>query len=173
MANTAPRDPQPGGEPLLFDAVLMPHRSLSRAGFRVLMMLVAALSTILGLVFYLIGAWPIVGLLGLDVALVWLAFRLSYRSGRLRETLELSTASLTVRRTLPSGRAREWRFQPYWLRVEVDRPQAPDGRLTLASHGRRLTIGAFLTPGERISLAAALARALARLHCRPEPLIQT
>ena len=123
----------------------------------------------LSLVFFLMGAWPVVGFFGLDVGLLWIAFRLSYRSGRLTETLHLSHDTLTVRRTLPSGRAREWRFQPYWLRVEIDDPPEHHSRLTLASHGRRLAIGAFLTANERLELAGALTAALRKLRCLPEP----
>lgn len=155
--------------PVLFDAVLVPHRSLTRRGFCALMLLVAAPCLAMGCIFLLIGAWPITGFLGLDVALVWLAFRINYRSGRLRETLALTERDLTVRRIQPSGRTREWRFQPYWLRVEVEDADAPDCRLTLSSHGRRLIIGAFLTAEERLTLANALRSALRRLRCLPEP----
>ncbi len=43
----------------------------------------------------------------------------------------------------------------------------------LASHGRRLAIGAFLAPEERAELAAALRAALRHLRCVPAPLPQT
>ena len=62
-------------EPTLFSAVLTPHRSLGAVGFVVLMSLLSALSFAAGIMFYLIGAWPVVGFLGLDVLLVYLAFR--------------------------------------------------------------------------------------------------
>ncbi len=168
-AHRAARADATDSPPVLFDAVLAPHRSLTRGGFVALMALVAVPCLAMGCIFLLIGAWPIAGFLGLDVALVWLAFRINYRSGRLRETLALTERDLTVRRIQPSGRTHEWRFQPYWLRVEVENPDAPDCRLTLTSHGRRLTIGAFLTAEERLSLAEALQTALRRLRCLPEP----
>ncbi|MFQ5958081.1 MAG: DUF2244 domain-containing protein [Alphaproteobacteria bacterium] len=173
MTDAAPVQTPAATAPLLFDAVLTPHRSLSPLGFYVVMALMAGACLILGVGFFLMGAWPVVGFFGLDVAALWLAFKLSYRSGRLRETLQLSSHTLTVRRILPSGRAREWRFQPYWLRVEIDQPAEHDSRLTLASHGRRLTIGAFLTVQERVEVAQALRGALGRLRCLPDPLPQT
>ena len=37
-----------------------------------------------GILFVSLGAWPVCGFFGLDVALVYLAFRLSYRSARQR-----------------------------------------------------------------------------------------
>ncbi len=173
MTNEIVDHPPSDKAPLLFDAVLAPHRSLSPRGFCFVMVVACGLNFVLGLAFFLMGAWPVVGFLGLDMLLLWGAFRLSYRSGRLRETLQLSRNSLMVRRTLPSGRAREWRFQPYWLRVEIDTGPPDRTRLTLASHGRRLIIGAFLAPDERIELAQALKDALGKLRCLPEPATQT
>ncbi len=165
---TTPCNPH-AAEAVAFDATLTPHRSLGPLGFALLMGFLAGLSLAIGIGFLMIGAWPVLGFFGLDVALVWLAFRLSYRSGRLREHLRLSEGLLTVRRILPSGRVREWRFQPYWLRVEMDDPPRHDSRLILSSHGRRLTVGDFLTVPERHEVARALAAALDRLRCLPSP----
>src|SRR5712671_3378683 len=87
-----------------FDAVLQPHRSLSPTGFWILMAAVTGLSFAAGIAFLLMGAWPIFGFFGLDVALLYLAFRLNYRSGRLVETVRLTDRQLTVRRLHPGGK---------------------------------------------------------------------
>ena len=42
----------------------------------------------------LAGAWPVIGFFGLDVALIYLAFKLNYRSGRLYETIELTPGAV-------------------------------------------------------------------------------
>ncbi len=162
-------DPARASEQQLFDAVLDPHRSLSRTGFVVLMAGVGVASFVLGFAFLLRGAWPVFAFFGLDVVLVYLAFRLNYRSGRLIERLRLTPRTLEVQRITPSGRVTRWRFQPYWLRVELEAPEDHHSRLTLRSHGRALTIGSFLSPDERASLCAALKVALARCRCLPVP----
>lgn len=164
---STPSNPRAAAEGLAFDAVLTPHRSLGPLGFYLLMGFFACACLAVGIGFFIIGAWPVAGFLGLDVALLWLAFKLSYRSGLLSEHLRLSATLLTVRRILPSGRVREWRFQPYWLRVEMDDPPRHDSHMTLASHGRRLTVGAFLNVTERLDLARALSAALDRLRRLP------
>ena len=69
-----------GREPTLFSAILTPHRSLGGAGFLVLMLAVIIVSFASGLFFFLIGAWPVMGFLGLDVLLIYWAFRISYRT---------------------------------------------------------------------------------------------
>src|SRR3546814_18602088 len=99
----------------LFDAELRPHRSLSPRGFLLLMASVCAFSFAGGLAFYLAGAWPVIGFLGADVLLIYLAFKINYRSGRLVERLHLTRDRLTVIRTWPGGRRQTWEFQPYWL----------------------------------------------------------
>ena len=147
-------------EPGTFRAVLTPYRSLGPTCFLVLMAALSGVSFVAGLVFYLAGAWPVMGFFGLDVALVFFAFKLNYRSGRLYETLELTPARLTWTRVHPSGRREQFDCNPYWARVKLQ--EWPDGRtnLRLASEGRELTFGRFLTDGERRDLAVALREAL-------------
>ena len=68
---------------------LWPYRSLSLQGFRILMAVLASLMSLIGLGFYLIGAWPVVGFLGLEIFIVWYAFKWNYRSGQLVETVAI------------------------------------------------------------------------------------
>jgi uncharacterized membrane protein len=146
-----------------FDAILYPHRSLPPLGFALMMSAVVAVSAGIGAGFVLIGAWPVTGFFGLDVLLLFLAFRWNYRQGRRAELIRLDQEGLTVRRIEPDGRQREWRFEPYWVRIGFDDPPRYDSELTLSSHGERLVLGAFLTVPERHEVARALKAAL-RAH---------
>ena len=157
----------PRGEPLLFDALLTPHRSLGPRGFMIFMAAISAVSFTGGMVFFLAGAWPIVGFLGLDVLLIYLLFRANYRHGRRHEILELTRDRLTVRKVNHYGEERSYEFQPYWLRVTLDDPVRHESQLVLESHGRRLVIGSFLAPQERGELARALEKALAETRATP------
>ena len=148
----------------LIDAELRPHRSLGRAGFAALMAAVSLASYGAGAAFALAGAWPVLGFFGLDVALVWLAFRLNFRGGRLVERLRLSAAACEVERVEPSGRVRRWSFQPWWMRAELEAPEEHRCRLRLSARGASVVVGAFLTPAERREVHAALTVALARLR---------
>ena len=147
-------------ERLLFDAVLRPHRSLGPRGFLWLMVFVAVVSFAAGIAFVSIGAWPVFGFFGLDALALWVAFKLSYRSGRLYETVQLDRAELRVARVQPDGRSQTWRCPAYWARVAVvGEPDGP-GQVVLTSHGRSIGLGAFLAPEERQDFAAALGDAL-------------
>lgn len=156
-------------EPLFFERVLLPHRSLPPRGFYVLMLLLGLVSLAVGIGFVAIGAWPICGFFGLDVAALYLAFRISYRSARQREILRLAGDDFTVEQVGISGEHRLWRFQPFWLRVVLEERAAQSNRLLLASHGKSLVIADFLPPPSRRELAVSLRAALARWRAALNP----
>ena len=147
---------------LYFDAWLRPHRSLTRRGLAIVLAIAAVPSFGLGVVFLAMGAWPVTGFLGLDVLLLYVAFRLNNRAARESERVRLSETELTVDRHAIDGRKEHWSFQPNWLRVDVDDPPRPDSKLLLTTHGRSLAIGQFLPPAERVEVADALRSALRR-----------
>ena len=153
--------PGPFG-PLFFERVLSPHRSLPAPGFHVLMGLLGLISLAVGIGFVSIGAWPVIGFFGLDVGLVYLAFRLNYRSARQSETLRLAGDAFTVERVSVRGERRSWRFQPFWLRVVIEERPDASNRLLVASHGRSLVIGDFVPPTTRRDLAVTITEALVR-----------
>lgn len=162
-------NPKPAGGPAIFSAVIVPHRSLSPNGFVLLMVLIGAIAFLAGLFFFLLGAWPVVGFLGLDVVLIWVAFRASYRAARARETVEISESEILVRRISARGATAEWRFNPYWARLLVERDEEEVRRLALASHDRELEIAGWLSPPEKADFAAALSGALAAARQGPKP----
>jgi uncharacterized membrane protein len=117
---------------------------------------IGVVSFVTGMVFLAMGAWPVLGFFGLDAALVYLAFRLNYRSGRLYETVELTPEMLTVTRVHPSGKRECFEFNPYWVRVLLAESQHGRTDLRLASHGHEFSFGRFLTDDERRDFSHAL-----------------
>jgi uncharacterized membrane protein len=157
--NRPDNDPPP--EPTLFSAIITPHRSLSSMGFLLLMMLIGSVSFAGGMFFYLLGAWPVVGFLGLDVLLVYIAFRANYRAAAAFEEVTVTPSELRIRRVTHRGRVTEWTLNPLW--TQLDRETHEDFgllRLFLVSRGRRLSVAGFLSPKEKESFAKALSVAL-------------
>jgi len=145
-----------------FRAVLHQHRSLSPTGFLILMSAIGGVSFVTGIVFLAMGAWPVFGFFGFDVALVYLAFKLNYRAGRLYETVELSREMLRVTRVHPSGKRESFDFNPYWVRVLLSQEPHDRTDLRLASHGREFSFGRFLTDDERRDFSMALSVAISQ-----------
>jgi len=157
--NRPDNDPNP--EPTLFSAIITPHRSLSGTGFLVVMALVGGLSFIGGLIFFLLGAWPVVGFLGLDVLLVYWAFRANYRTAAAFEQVTVTPSELRLRRVSHRGSVAEWTLNPVWTKLDRETHEEFGLlRLFLVSRGRRLSIAGFLSPKEKESFAAALSAAL-------------
>ncbi|HAP49207.1 MAG TPA: DUF2244 domain-containing protein, partial [Afipia sp.] len=72
-------DPEQIADAPLFSARLTPHRSLSRHGFLVLMGFVIAVSFAAGIMFLMMGAWPVFAFFGLDALIIYWAFKLNFR----------------------------------------------------------------------------------------------
>jgi uncharacterized membrane protein len=159
---SAPRDPP------LFEDTLTPHRSLSRRGFRVLMIVTFCATTALSVPFYLLGAWPIVGFLGLDVLAIYLAFRANFHAARACEHFRLTYFELTFARISAAGARREWRLTPAWVRLErVDDEEYGPQRLTLHSRGHCWQIARNVGPDRKAEFAGAFARALSEARSGP------
>jgi uncharacterized membrane protein len=148
-------------EPTIFSATLTPHRSLGRFGFLILMMLFGGVSFITGILFLVIGAWPVFGFFGLDVLLLYWAFRLNYRHAEAYEQVIVTSSTLKVRKVSHLGRVREWALNPLWVRLDkVELDEFGIDRLFLVSRGRKLAIATFLGPDEKASFAKELGNAL-------------
>jgi uncharacterized membrane protein len=151
----------PADEPF-FRALLTPHRSLGRIGFLLVMGAVLLGSLVTGTLFLANGAWPVFGFCGLEVLALYVAFRLNYRAARAREEVALSRVALDIRKTAPSGRTEEHRFNPFWARFSVRRhDEIGITGMQVEAQDERVPIGSFLNPDDRESFATAFSRALA------------
>jgi uncharacterized membrane protein len=155
-----PHDNEPD-EPTLFSAIITPHRSLGSTGFLLLMLLIGGVSFAAGTLFFVLGAWPVVGFFGLDVLLIYWAFRVNYRAAAAYEQVTVTPSELRVRRVTHRGQVSEWTLNPLWSQLDREtNPEFGIQRLFLVSRGRKLAIAGFLGAHEKESFADALAAAL-------------
>ena len=147
----------------LFAAKLTPHRSLGRKGVRVVVVLFAVLATIPGMVFFSMGAWPIVGFLGLDIALIWWALSASQRDGKRYEEVTLWPDQLELKQVDGTGKETLTRFNPFYVKLVIDRDfnERTTG-LHLRTGERDIEVGTFLNTDEKSSFAKAFGTALKR-----------
>jgi uncharacterized membrane protein len=152
--------------PKIWRATLTPHRSLSPKGFVILMSVIAGLNFAGGLFFYVIGAWPVVGFMGLDVVLIWWAFRANFAAGRRAECIEITAHELVLERIAERHPPQVHRFMRRWVRVDLeeDRERELIGSLYLRFRGKRTEIASFLGAQERLAFAHALKAALINPH---------
>lgn len=150
----APAPPHMDGA-LLMDAVLRPHRSLSAAAFKLMLIVVIVINAVVAAVFLAQGAFPVAGFLGLDVLALWIAFRVNYRAAQREEHVRVSRDHVHVASIDPKGQTTHWVLNPLWARV------GSDGRGVLIRAGRdQMRVGTFMGPNECASFASALSGAL-------------
>eukprot|EP01030_Chromulinospumella_sphaerica_P015967 gene15968-15775_t len=147
--------PVEGSNSKVWEATLTPHRSLTRQGFAMVMGLVVAVNLVVGGMFMAMGAWPITGFAGLDVLLIWWAFRVNFADARRLERIRITEHELVLDRLRDNHPPEQQRFNRRWVRVELEQDQEREliGRLSLVSGQTRAAIGEFLAPEERKTLA--------------------
>lgn len=144
-----------------FKFELVAHRSLGPNGFFLLMLAMVVINAVVGLVFVMAGAWPIMGFCGLDVLLLYWAFKANYRAGRASELIDLAPDHLLFTRIHPSGSRERFEFNPYWVRARLNEGTGGRNELMLVSHGREFPFARFLSDDERRDFAESLSAALA------------
>jgi uncharacterized membrane protein len=148
--------------PVVFEAVIVPHRSLGPRGLRWLALSLAGLSALVAFGLWLAGAWPVIGFTGGEVALaVWL-LRRNALGARAMELLLLSDRGLAVIRVDPAGRRSERLLPSNWLRADLETRPGRTPALILRASGLALEVAASLGEDEKRSLAAELQNALHR-----------
>lgn len=154
-------DPAGPDEPTLFSALLVPHRSLTRTSFAVLMACVSVISFAAGMMFLVMGAWPVLGFFALDALAIYWAFRINFRDAKASEEISVTPSELRVRRINHRGDTSEWVFNPLWVRLDQEtHEEFGIENLYLTSRGRSMRIARFLGPDEKSSFAKALSSAL-------------
>ena len=149
-------------EPILFSALLTPHRSLNRTGFMLVMAFLTVISFVAGVAFWMMGAWPVFGFFGLDVLAIYVAFKINFRRAKASEEISVTPSELRVRRISHRGHVMEWVLNPLWVQLDqISHEEFGIERLYLVSRGRRVSIGSFLGPDEKASFANALRAGLA------------
>ena len=143
-----------------FRFVARRNNSLSLNGRILVFGSLAAVMLLFSVGFALAGAWPIMGFAGLELALVYLAFRHIDQQATDYEALVLQEDKLIVRiRRKRVDRCVE--FNPYWVQVLGGASRGEkDGALILRSHGKEIAFGRHLTGAQRAALAQRLKKSL-------------
>ena len=148
------------GESVFFEAVVVPHRSLSRRGLWVLIGAIGTMSAIASTVFWLLGAWPVAVFNGAELTLAALLLRYNARAARANEVILMSPSGVRIIRTAANGARTEQALPVGWLRIDWQERKGRVPGLFLASRHMRVEVGASLGEPEKSSLADGLRSAL-------------
>jgi uncharacterized membrane protein len=143
----------------VFEALIVPHRSLTPKGVSAVAGVFLALTAVVAFRFWLWGAWPVVAFSFVELPLFAVLLTINQRRARASELIMLDAAQLKVVRTDAAGRRREEALPAAWLRIDLD-SSTGSSRILASSHGRGCEVGAFLHEPDRMSLFEALQSAL-------------
>ncbi|MEJ0016940.1 MAG: DUF2244 domain-containing protein [Acetobacteraceae bacterium] len=104
----------------VFEAVIVPHRSLSSRGLAVLMAVLGLICAVIVLSFWLIGAWPVAGFGVVELGLAVFLLRLNASRARASELVLLSERALRIIRTDRHGRREERVLPVGWLNAVIE-----------------------------------------------------
>jgi len=136
-----------------FSLVARRNNSLSPSGRLRVFFFVFAVSIGIASAFAIFGAWLILPFAGLEMLVLYLAFREIGRHAGDYERIAIGRDRVRVE-SCETGQLSRDELSRYWARVVASR----DGRyLALRSHGRELAIGRHRSDEQRLELARALA----------------
>ena len=140
---------------------IYPHRSLSKFGFRILMLIVTFLCLSGGLIFWMMGAWPVFGFFGLDIILIFLAFKLNYRTGKIYENIKIVSKKFRISRGFPSGKIQVWDLDPNWAKIELIEKKN-QCQLLVKSEKKVVSVGSFLNSFDKKKLEIKLKESISK-----------
>ena len=136
---------------------------MSFSSVRVLMAVICGICLSIGVVFAALGVWPVLGFMGLDVALIYWAFHSNFRDANRCEDVEISRQHILLRKKSSKGKLTEYLLPQFGTRFMVDRhSEIGITDMRLENRDRRVSFGYFLNPQDRESFASAFGSAMMR-----------
>ena len=148
----------------LYEISLYPYRSLNKTGFFILMFSLGLISFVAGIIFMLKGAWPVFGFFGLDVLLVYIFFKINFRSGKKKEILILTKNQLIIEFYNSKKISKTYYLDAHWLQIRLSKLKNEMSKLKISSKNKSIIIGSFLRYQEKIDVVKSLKKALKKYH---------
>lgn len=144
----------------LYSITLKPYRSLNKIGFITMMVILCGFSFITGIIFMKKGAWPVFGFFGLDILLVYIFFRLSFKSGKEFEVINLTKKKLIIKKYKEKKIIKTYILDANWVKIQIQNPLEHSSKLQISSKNESIIIGSFLRLDEKIEVLQNIENAL-------------
>jgi uncharacterized membrane protein len=147
-----------------FELTVRPNRSLSVRGRHYWLSLIALAVAMMATAAILLGAWPVLPFAGLEIFLVWVAFRVVERDAADYESLHLTKNEFRweIRRGKTFDKLAgncDW--------AEFDVSRAPRRELQLRYGSKRVQVGRLMTDAQRVELVSAVVALLGIRNSAP------
>ena len=148
----------------LYEITLYPYRSMNKLGFFILMFTLALISFVAGIIFMLKGAWPVFGFFGLDVLLVYIFFKINFKSGKKKEIIILTENQLIIEFYNEKKISKTHYLDANWLKINLTKFKNEISKLKISSKNKSVIVGSFLRYKEKKNIVKSLKTALRKNH---------
>ena len=110
------------------------------------------------------GAWPVFGFFGLDVLLVYIFFKINFKSGKKKERILLTSNQLIIEFYESQKIVKTYFLNPNWLEINLIQLKNQTSKLQISSINKTIIIGSFLRYQEKKQVIKSLQKVLKQNH---------
>ena len=138
------------------DIKIYRNQSLTTRGLYILMFFITIPASYIGISFYVLGAWPVLGFMGFEILLIYIAFKILFYKNKFYEHIILDNEKLNILFKKKHKIIKKIELEPTWVQVKIEKIYENEDTLILSSHGKKIILANYLIPEERLKLAGKI-----------------
>ena len=138
------------------DIKIYRNQSLTTRGLYILMFFITIPASYLGISFYVLGAWPVLGFMGFEILLIYIAFKILFYNNKFYEHIILDSEKLNILFKKKNKIIKKIELEPTWVQVKIEKIYENEDTLIVSSHGKKIILANYLIPEERLKLAGKI-----------------
>jgi len=138
------------------DIKIYRNQSLTTRGLYILMFFITIPASYLGISFYVLGAWPVLGFMGFEILLIYIAFKILFYKNKFYEHIILDSEKLNILFKKKNKIIKKIELEPTWVQVKIEKIYENEDTLIVSSHGKKIILANYLIPEERLKLAGKI-----------------
>ena len=138
------------------DIKIYRNQSLTTRGLYILMFFVPIPASYIGISFYVLGAWPVLGFMGFELLLIYIAFKILFYKNKFYEHIILDSEKLNILFKKKNKIIKKIELEPTWVQVKIEKIYENEDTLIVSSHGKKIILANYLIPEERLKLAGKI-----------------
>ena len=135
------------------DIKIYRNQSLTTRGLYILMFFITIPASYIGISFYVLGAWPVLGFMGFEILLIYIAFKILFYKNKFYEHIILDSEKLNILFKKKNKIIKKIELEPTWVQVKIEKIYENEDTLIVSSHGKKIILANYLIPEERLKLA--------------------
>jgi len=138
------------------DIKIYRNQSLTTRGLYILMFFITIPASYIAISFYVLGAWPVLGFMGFEILLIYIAFKILFYNNKFYEHIILDSEKLNILFKKKNKIIKKIELEPTWVQVKIEKIYENEDTLIVSSHGKKIILANYLIPEERLKLAGKI-----------------